>query len=462
MKRLIPILFLLGACAPRTATTTVTTTAVPTTSAVSASTAEAPTTPTTAIPITYETCDGDDANLFCEVYLLIGEVYVDEVDDDDLALAAATEVDALEENSTEAAGLCVIPNTNFIPVCEALADEGVTFAEAEATAVRGMLLALDPASIYFDAEALAVLNQDQAGEVEGIGALVASEDLTASDPTTESCSTLSATCRLVVVSTVSGGPAERAGIKSDDVFVAVDGESIEGKTIDEVTALVRGPAGTAVILTVDRAGQSLTFDLVREAIVVPVVETDVVEGTGYIRLNQFTDDADLAFRDALDGLLGQGIDRLILDLRDNPGGALFSTVRIASEFFDDGDVVRTVGPESDRSYGAEEGGLLADSSIPLVVLVNRGSASAAEVLSAALQERDLATVIGTNTFGKNTVQQEYGLSNGGAVKLTVARWVTDAGTDFGEFGVTPDVDADLDEELSVDQLVAEVDTLIDW
>ena len=461
MKRLIPIIFLLGACAQPAVVTTLDTTRVPTNSVAPVSTLEVPST-TTTIPITYETCDGDDANLFCEAYLLIGEVYVDEVDDDDLALAAAMEVDAMEELSTDAAGLCVIPNTNFIPVCEALADEGVTFAEAEETAVRGMLEALDPASIYFDAEALEVLNQDQSGEVEGIGALVVSEDLTAADPTTESCSTLSSTCRMVVVSVVGGGPAERAGIKSDDVFVSVDGESIEGKTIDEVTALVRGPAGTAVTLTVDRAGQVLTFDLVREAIVVPVVETDVVDQTGYLRLNQFTNDADLAFRDALDELLSLGIDRLILDLRDNPGGALFSTVQIASEFFDEGDVVRTVGPESDRSYRAEDGGLLAESSIPLVVLVNRGSASAAEVLSAALQERGLATLIGTNTFGKNTVQQEYGLSNGGALKLTVARWVTDAGTDFGEVGVTPDVGAELDDELSVDQLVAEVDTLIDW
>ncbi len=119
------------------------------------------------------------------------------------------------------------------------------------------------------------------------------------------------------------------------------------------------------------------------------------------------------------------------------------------------------GREESRAYRAEEGGLLVDGT-PVIVLVNQGSASASEVLAAALQERSRALVIGTPTFGKNTVQQRYGLSDGGALKLTVARWVTDAGSDFGETGVLPDIEAEIDPSLSVDELVAEVNRLSGW
>lgn len=464
MKRLLiaGALLLAGCSAPLPAPTTTT----PATAAPIAPTTAAPTTSsvapaTTTTPVTYQTCLGEES-LLCEVYLLIGEEYVDDVADVELARAAAAEVDALDVGTRDQPGDCLIPNDTFVLVCEALIDEGVGFADAEEPAIQGMMEALDPASAYFDQEALRALRQDQSGQVEGIGAVVVTEDTTAPDPSTEACNLISATCRIVIVSTVTGGPAERAGILAGDVFVAVNGESVAGKTIDEVTAEVRGPAGTEVSLTFLRNGRELEFDLIREAVLVPVVESDVVDDTGYLRLNQFTDNSDEIFHDTLDSLLAAGIDRLVLDLRDNPGGALFATIEIASEFFDSGIVVRTVGQQDDRDYRAQDGGLLARNPIPVVILVNRGSASASEVLSAALQERELATVIGTNTFGKNTVQQEYGLSNGGAVKLTVARWVTEAGTDFGEVGVTPDVEAELEEDLSVAELVAEVSSLTGW
>jgi carboxyl-terminal processing protease len=324
------------------------------------------------------------------------------------------------------------------------------------------MTALDPNSAYLDPAALRMLVEDQAGAVEGIGALVAAEDLTAAEPESTPCSVVSVTCRLVVISVFEGSPAEAQGLLPGDVFVAVNDESIEGWTVDEVTAAVRGEAGSTVRLTVRRERQELEFQITRASVAVPVVESEVVGDVGYLRLNVFTDSSDSQFHQALDHLVMAGIDQLVLDLRDNPGGALYATVRIASEFFSDGVVVRTIGPEDEEVYDAGEGGLLSDGSVPVAILVNRGSASASEVLSAALQERNRAVVIGDNTFGNNTVQQRYGLSNGGALKLTVARWVTALGNDFGESGVTPDITAELANDLPVDQLVARVSNLSGW
>jgi carboxyl-terminal processing protease len=440
-----------------------------TTTSVASTTAtpeEPPTTvassPTTTLAVDFRTCTSEEQSLLCEAYRLIGEKYVDPVDDSTLAAAAANEVDALDEEPGSATGECVIPGADFVAVCQEWVAEGVPYAVAEEAAVWGLMNALDPNSAYLDPAALRMLQEDQAGSVEGIGALVASEDLTADDPQSTPCSVVSENCRLVVISVFDGSPAEAQGLASGDVFVAVNGESIDGWTVDEVTAAVRGQAGTSVSLTVERDRRKIELDIVRASISVPVVESEVVGDVGYLKLNVFTDSSDSQFHDALDRLVTAGIDQLVLDLRDNPGGALFATVQIASEFFSDGVVVRTIGPEDEDVYDADEGGLLADGSLPVAILVNRGSASASEVLSAALQERNRAVVIGDNTFGKNTVQQRYGLSNGGALKLTVARWVTAAGTDFGENGVTPDIAADLDDELTVDQLVLAVSDLSGW
>ncbi|MGH8957500.1 MAG: S41 family peptidase [Acidimicrobiia bacterium] len=417
---------------------------------------------TTTVAVDFRTCTPEEQTLLCEAHRLIGEKYVDPIADSTLAAAAALEVDALDETTSGEVGECVIPSSEFVAICQEWADEAVPFEVAEEAALWGLMNALDPNSAYLDPAALRMMQEDQAGSVEGIGALVASEDLTADDPESTPCSIVSASCRLVVVSVFDESPAEAQGLRSGDVFVAVNGQSINGWTVDEVTAAVRGQAGTTVSLTVDRNGREMELHIVRASISVPVVESEVVGDVGYLKLNVFTDSSDSQFHEALDNLVAAGIDRLVLDLRDNPGGALFATVQIASEFFSEGVVVRTIGPEDEEVYDADEGGLLADGSLPVAIVVNRGSASAAEVLSAALQERNRAVVIGDNTFGKNTVQQRYGLSNGGALKLTVARWVTAGGNDFGEDGVTPDIAADLDEELTVDQLVMAVSDLSGW
>jgi carboxyl-terminal processing protease len=392
---------------------------------------------------------------------LIQRYYVDPIADAILAGAAATGVEDLVTSGSDSVS-CAIPNQSFQLVCDAMAFEGASTDTADEAALAGMVTALDPNSAYLDPQALQLLEEDQTGEVEGIGALVASEDLSANDPESTPCAVVSETCRLVVISTFADGPADRAGVEAGDVFVAVNSESIDGWSVDEVTATVRGEAGTDVTITVQRGAIQLDITVTRAALLIPVVESEVIGGVGYLKLNLFTDTSDRQLHTALLELLDSGIARLVLDLRDNPGGALDATVNIASEFLSGGVVVRTQAPDEETDYPVEFGGIATDSALEIAVLVNRGSASASEVLSAALQERQRALIIGENTFGKNTVQQRFGLSNGGALKLTVARWVTADGADFGGDGVTPDINAEFDAALTVSEVVAEVSALAGW
>ena len=438
-------------------------TTAPPTSAPSTSGTDAATTTasTTTIPVQSLDCDGREGGLICEGYSLIQRYYVDPVSDVVLAGAAAGGVEGLETTGSDSVS-CAIPNSSFQPVCDAMAFEGASTETADEAALAGMVNALDPNSTYLDARALELLEEDQNGEVEGIGALVASEDMSSEDPESTPCSVISPTCRMVVISTFADGPAARAGIEAGDVFKAVDSQPIDGWTVDEVTATVRGEAGTDVTLTVERDGDQIDITVTRAALVIPVVESEVVGGVGYLKLNLFTETSDRQFHTALLDLLSSGITQLVLDLRDNPGGGLDATVNIASEFLSDGVVVRTQAPDQDTDYPVENGGIATRSDLAIAVLVNRGSASASEVLSAALQENQRAVIIGENTFGKNTVQQRFGLSNGGALKLTVARWVTADGTDFGEDGVTPDIGAEFDPALTIGEVIAEVSALAGW
>jgi carboxyl-terminal processing protease len=153
-------------------------------------------------------------------------------------------------------------------------------------------------------------------------------------------------------------------------------------------------------------------------------------------------------------LLDQGVESIVLDMRNNPGGLLDTAIEVASAFLPDGDVVVTEGPDSSTSYPTS-GDPIVPEEMGVIVIVNEGSASASEVVSAVLQERGRATVVGENTFGKNTVQQRFSLSNAGALKLTIARWLTPEGHDFGSVGVTPDVTADIEAGLPVENVVQE-------
>lgn len=445
-SRLLPLLALvLAACLqPVTGPTTSTTAPAVTTSSVAAD------------GTVLVGCESppDEWRILCEGYDLIEQHYVDEIPDEVLAEAAERGVAELAEPGTTRSTLtCPTPTPAFVELCVEADRLDVAPEQAAEAALEGMArFALDPNSGYLDAEALEVARSDQTGTVEGVGALVTSEDLTAEDPASSPCPVISDTCHLVVVSVLPDSPAEAAGLQSGDVIVAVDGQPVAGWTVDEVTLAVRGPAGTQVRLGLERNGERLDLDITRARVAIPIVETALTGDLGLLRLNLFTDNADEEVEAALRQLLDSGAQRLVLDLRDDPGGSLEAAIGVASQFLAAGLVLVTEAPEGEVRYEVEPGGLATSLDLPLVVVVNRGSASASEVVAGVLQESGRAVVVGDRTFGKNTVQQRFALSNGGAMRLTVARWVTPAGVDFGEVGIAPDIAADLPTTMSPEEV----------
>lgn len=409
--------------------------------------------PPTTSAMAFGRCDEPEPAyaIVCEAYTLVEEEYVDAVVSTDLAAGALAAVGELAVGNVLSQPLCPPPAPSFEDACTAAVSK-TTMPDAAAEAiVRGMVAALDPNSVYFDAEALRRQEEELGGTVEGIGALVVVED---PDDLPRVCGLIEDGCVMVIVSTVDGSPAQRAGVQPGDVIAAVDGTEIEGSSIDQVTAAIRGPAGTAVRVTVARKGQNHDFNMIRAAVTVPVLETEMLEpGIGLLRLGLFSDNAPSLLAAALDEMIEQGADTIILDLQNNPGGSLLAAVDVASQFLADGQVVITQAPSDSDTYRVHRGGVAVDERIRIVVLLNRASASASEVVAAVLQERGRAEVIGEPSYGKNTVQQQYGLSNGGALKLTVARWLTPEGHDFGGTGVIPDVAVDIPDDAGVDYLV---------
>ncbi|MDF1596878.1 MAG: S41 family peptidase [Acidimicrobiia bacterium] len=416
---------------------------------------------TSALGTTLLVTDCDDPTTdfesFCDAYSLIRGHYVDDIGDAALAAGALEGLTAWEIERGSGAPdevTCSEPSDAFSSFCDALVaaidEKDASLGEAVEAALTGMVnVGLDdPYSVYLDPTALENFRIDTSGSVEGIGALVRGEDPT--DPEDDVCSLLSETCHMVIVQPLEGSPAEAAGLQAGDYVVSVDGKDVEGKLLDEIVAIVRGPSGTDVTLGIEREGVLLEFTVTRAAISVPNVESEVLEsGVGYLRLVSFASNADEAIHEALDELLSGGVTEIIFDLRSNPGGSLDAAVNIASEFLDDGLVVKTEAPDDTLEYRVQNGGLATSDDVKLMVLVDRASASASEVVAGALQEAGRATIIGEVTFGKNTVQQQFNLGNGGAIKLTIARWLTPGGVDLGD-GVRPDVVIEIDPDAEVD------------
>lgn len=415
-------------------------------------------------------CDDptDGFALFCEAYDTLVLTYVDQLDDAQLAAGAErglTEYGGDSASQPDGVIECSVPTDEFSDVCETFAavqtSEGGTDESLVEAAIRGMLDfgVADPNTNYLNPEINERFNQDNSGQVEGIGALVNSRNLTNEE---EFCAVLSPTCKLEIVSPLEGSPAEAAEIRAGDFIIRVDNDSVDGLTVDEAVSIVRGPAGTDVLLGIERDDAELEVPVTRAAIEVPVVSSEMLtDSVGYLRLSQFTFNSAEPFREALGGLLDQGMDTLILDLQGNPGGSLDAAIDMASEFLDGGIVVRTEAPDQDIDYEVRAGGLAADGSLEVYILINRGSASASEVLAGALADNDRATLVGENSFGKNTVQRQYDLANGGSLKVTIARWVTPDGHDFGGDGIAPDIAIPYPEEPELDFLRDETLELIE-
>jgi carboxyl-terminal processing protease len=296
-------------------------------------------------------------------------------------------------------------------------------------AVRGMLAELDPHSQFLDAREYEEVRINTSGTYTGVGLELQPDE-----------------GRVGVVGPIEGTPAARAGIMAGDVILTIDGEPVDHRNVSQAILRMRGPAGSHVLVTVAREGipKPLAFDLRRSVVEVHSVRARRLEaGYGYLRISQFSDTTAKDLRRAIAGLNREtegGLRGLVLDLRDNPGGVLEAAVDVADSFLEQGLIVTASGRtrEATFQHEAAPGDLLAGA--PLVVLVNGGSASASEIVAGALQDQERATIVGTRTFGKGSVQTVMPLSGGRAIKLTTSRYFTPSGASIQGRGITPDVD----------------------
>ncbi|HEY6057198.1 MAG TPA: S41 family peptidase, partial [Candidatus Limnocylindrales bacterium] len=321
-------------------------------------------------------------------------------------------------------------------------------------AIKGMFDALgDPYSSYLTPDEYRKSLQGISGQFEGIGAEIGTQK---PDGTSGSCSTLAADCLLVIVSPIEGSPAEKAGLKPGDVIAKIDGKSVDGQTVDQTVELVRGPKGTKVTLTIVRdKGQPFDLTITRDVIVQKEVITKDLDGgtVGYVRVTGFSDGSATAATKAIADFVAGGHKKLILDLRGDPGGFVTAARMIASQFIASGPIFWQEDAQGNQvSTDAEPGGAATDPSIQLIVLIDKGSASASEIVAGAIQDTQRGRLVGETSFGKGTVQQWTPLENdSGGFRLTVAKWLTPAKRWIHHVGLTPDVAVTVPEGTPADQ-----------
>jgi carboxyl-terminal processing protease len=295
-------------------------------------------------------------------------------------------------------------------------------------AIRGMLSGLDPHSSYLNEDEFNELKIGTEGEFGGLGIEVTMED-----------------GFVKVVAPIDGTPAKQAGVEAGDLIVRLDDRPVKGMTLNDAVQIMRGEPGTKIKLTIVREGRDkpLQVTITRAVIEVQSVDSRMLdENYGYLRVSHFQTNTQEALDKALRNLESEakdGLSGMVLDLRNNPGGVLSAAVSVSDSFLDDGLIVYTEGrvANSRLSYSARPGDAL--DGAPLVVLVNEGSASASEIVAGALQDHRRAVLMGTNTFGKGSVQSILPLEGGAAVKLTTAKYFTPSGRAIQEEGIEPDV-----------------------
>ena len=282
-------------------------------------------------------------------------------------------------------------------------------------AIEGMLRTLDPHSSFLDPRAYAQMRERQQGQYFGIGISIVSID-----------------GEIRVTSVFEQSPAYRAGIRRGDVIAKIKGQDTKGWTSDQAVKELKGPKGTTVQFDIRRPGADtlVAFTVERDQVTIPTVRASfmLANNVGYVRLQDFSETSNDELTAALTKLRGQGMQKLLLDLRDNPGGPLDQAIAVSNQFLPRGDmIVYTRGrtPNADQDFHAEENG--AFQKIPLIVLVNRGSASASEIVSGAMQDHDRGLVVGETTFGKALVQSLYRISNQSGLALTTGRYYTPSG-----------------------------------
>jgi len=292
-------------------------------------------------------------------------------------------------------------------------------------AIKGMVGSLDPHSAFMNPDQYKEMQVDTKGQFGGIGIQIGIKD-----------------GMLTVIAPIEDTPAYRAGIKAGDKIIKINDEFSKDIGLHEAVSKMRGAPSTSVKITILREGWKETkdFTIVREIIKVKSVKSKLLEdGIGYVKLNQFQEQTAYDLSDALEKLTQQNISSLILDLRNNPGGLLNSAVEVSSQFLPSGKLVVFIKDRKGEKNEYRSGRNSTFATVPMVVLVNQGSASASEIVAGALKDWNRAVIIGTQTFGKGSVQSVVPLSDGSALRLTTARYFTPKGVSIQTTGITPDI-----------------------
>ena len=304
--------------------------------------------------------------------------------------------------------------------------------KVEDTMYTGMVAGLeDPYSVYYSKEELESMEESISGAYSGIGATLTQ------DPDTG---------ELSVVSCFDGTPAQEAGLQPGDVITGWNGKSVEGMELSELVSKIKTDPEEQLTLEIERDGETLEVELTRREVQIPTVEYEMLDNQiGYIRLVEFDEVTADQFKEALEDLENQNMEKLIIDVRNNPGGVLQVVCDMLDQLLPEGLIVYTEDKNGNRKeYTSDEEHQFTK---PLAVLANENSASASEIFAGAIQDYGIGTIVGTTTFGKGIVQRTFYLSDGTGVELTVAKYYTPKGHDIHKKGITPDVEIELDEEL---------------
>ena len=305
--------------------------------------------------------------------------------------------------------------------------EEIDHSEAMDAAINGVLQSLDPYSAYMSPEIFKEMQTETSGEFGGLGIEVGMEYGV-----------------VKVISSIDNSPSEEVGVKAGDYIVKINDIQVQGKTLTEAVELMRGPVGSIIKITVRRRGvkKAIIFNITREIIKIESVKSKIIEDTvGYIRLTSFNENSADQIKEKIKELRqNKKIEKYILDLRNNPGGLLSQAIKISDFFLNNGEIVSTKSrkKKENRKWFAHKGDIIGGET--LIVLINYGSASAAEIVAGALKDHKRAILIGEKSFGKGSVQSVIPLNNKGAIRLTISKYYLPSGKSISEVGITPDIE----------------------